>query len=59
MPVVRIDWAEGKTNEQKSILIEAITEKIHEVTGIDKSRIIILITDYPLPNVGTNGKPRG
>ncbi|PKM88394.1 MAG: 4-oxalocrotonate tautomerase [Firmicutes bacterium HGW-Firmicutes-12] len=59
MPVVRIDWAEGRTKEQKKILIESISEKIHEVTGVDKSRIIILINDFPLSNVGMNGEQRG
>jgi 4-oxalocrotonate tautomerase len=59
MPVVRIDWAEGRTVEQKKILIKAITEKIHEVTGVDKQRVIILINDFPLPNVGIGGEPRG
>jgi len=59
MPVVRIDWAEGRTVEQKRLLIEAITEKIHEIVGVDKSRIIILINDYPLTNVGMDGKARG
>jgi 4-oxalocrotonate tautomerase len=59
MPVVRIDWAEGRTVEQKKILIKAITDKIHEVTGVDKQRVIILINDFPLPNVGIGGEPRG
>jgi 4-oxalocrotonate tautomerase family enzyme len=59
MPVVRIDWTEGRTNEQKKILIESITQKISEVTGVDKSRIIILINDFPKTNVGIDGKPRG
>ena len=59
MPVVRIDWAEGRTVEQKKILIKAITEKIHEVTGVDKQRVIVLINDFPLPNVGVGGEPRG
>jgi 4-oxalocrotonate tautomerase family enzyme len=59
MPVVRIDWAEGRTKEQKRILIESISEKIHEVTGVDKSRIIILINDFPLSDVGMNGEQRG
>jgi 4-oxalocrotonate tautomerase family enzyme len=58
MPVVRIDWAEGRTDEQKRILIEHISDKIHEVCGVDKSRIIVLITDYPLANVGMNGRQR-
>ncbi len=59
MPVVRIDWTEGRTAEQKKILIESITKKINEVTGVDKSRIIILINDFPVTNVGVDGKPRG
>ncbi|MDR1044674.1 MAG: 4-oxalocrotonate tautomerase family protein [Candidatus Adiutrix sp.] len=58
MPVVHIDWAEGRTVEQKRVLIEYISDKIHEVCGVDKSRIIILINDYPLPNVGMNGRQR-
>lgn len=58
MPVVRIDWAEGRTVEQKKALIEKITDDIHEVVGVDKSRIIILINDFPLTNVGMDGKQR-
>lgn len=58
MPVVHIDWAEGRTEEQKKVLIEYISDKIHEVCGVDKSRIIILINDYPLANVGMNGQQR-
>lgn len=58
MPVVSINWAEGRTDEQKKILIEYISDKIHEVCGVDKSRIIILITDHPLANVGMNGQQR-
>lgn len=58
MPVVRIDWAEGRTVEQKKELIERISNDIHEVVGIDKSRIIILMNDFPLTNVGMNGKQR-
>jgi 4-oxalocrotonate tautomerase family enzyme len=58
MPIVHIDWAEGRTDEQKRILIEFISDKIHEVCGVDKSRIVILINDYPLPNVGMNGYQR-
>lgn len=57
MPVVRIDWTEGRTDKQKKELIEYFTEKIHEVTGVDKTRIIILINDFPKASVGLNGKP--
>ena len=59
MPIVNITWTEGRTDEQKKRLIENITQEIHEVTGVDKSRIIILINDLPLSNVGIGGIPRG
>ncbi len=59
MPVVRIDWTEGKTVEQKKKLIQNITKEIHETTGVPKERIIILINDLPATNVGLDGEPRG
>ncbi|MBK5252775.1 MAG: tautomerase family protein [Peptostreptococcaceae bacterium] len=60
MPVVRIDWREDPINrgaEQKKILIEKITNAIHDTVGVDKSRVIILINDFPGTCVGMNGKP--
>ncbi len=59
MPVVNITWTEGRTVPQKKRLIENITQEIHETTGVDKERIIILINDLPGTNVGVGGVPRG
>lgn len=59
MPVVRIDWREDPVNrgaQQKKILIEKITNAIHETVGVDKSRVIILINDFPGTGVGLGGK---
>ncbi len=59
MPVVRIDWREDPVNrgaEQKKILIEKITNAIHDTVGVDKSRVIILINDFPGAGVGVGGK---
>ena len=50
---------EGRTVPQKKRLIENITQEIHETTGVDKERIIILINDLPGTNVGVGGVPRG
>lgn len=59
MPVVRIDWREDPVKrgaEQKRILIEKITDAIHETVGVDKARVIILINDFPGAGVGVGGK---
>ncbi len=59
MPVVNITWTEGRTVEQKKRLIQNITQEIHDVTGVSKDRIIILINDLPKTDVGLGGEPRG
>lgn len=59
MMCVRFDWAVGKTDEQKKRLIQYITQQLNEICGIDKSGVIILFNDIPLPSVGMNGEPRG
>lgn len=58
MMCVRFDWAVGKTDEQKKNLIQYITQQLYEICGIDKSEVIILFNDIPLPSVGMNGEPR-
>ena len=58
MPVVRIDWAEGKTVEQKKQIIQDITQGINEIIGLDRSRVLVLINDYQGENISWNGEPR-
>lgn len=58
MPVIYIDWAEGRTDGQKEEVITRITETIAEVCQIEKSRVIVLINDLPKTNVGVGGLVR-
>lgn len=58
MPVVTITLTEGRTVEQKRRLIESITNDIHEIVGVDKERVTILIHDLPGTDVGVGGVPR-
>lgn len=37
MPVVRIDFFEGRTPEQKKRLAEAITQDFVEILGVDRT----------------------
>ncbi len=58
MPIVRIDWVEGKTAEQKKKIIQNVTNGIHEIVGLDKSRVLVLINDYTVGNISNSGEPR-
>lgn len=57
--VLRVEWSEGKTVDQKHTMIIMLTEKIYEISGIEKGNIVILINDLPKCNVGVAGIPRG
>lgn len=56
MPIVTIQWAEGRTVEQKREVTKRITDAISEVVGVDRSRVFVLIHDLPNTNVGNKGK---
>jgi 4-oxalocrotonate tautomerase len=58
MPVVKIDWAEGRTDIQKEEIITRITDAIAEVCQIEKNRVTVLINDLPKTNVGVGGLVR-
>lgn len=55
MPVVTIDWFEGRTAEQKKKVIEGITESLEKV-GVPKEATWIVIRDMPKTNFGMGGK---
>lgn len=56
MPIINIQWTDGKTSEQKREVSKRITDAISEVCNIDKSKIYILIIDIPHTNLANNGK---
>lgn len=56
MPIINIQWAEGRTTEQKREVAKRITDVISEVCHVDKSNIYILINDLPHTNVVNKGK---
>jgi 4-oxalocrotonate tautomerase len=56
MPIVRVDWYEGRTDQQKKELVESITNIVSEIGKVDKSRVIIFINDYPGNCVGIDGR---
>ena len=56
MPVVTVNWLEGRTLTQKQELISEITEVLHRVGGSPIERITVVVQDVPAENWGRGGK---
>lgn len=56
MPVVQIDWIEGRDDEKKNKLFEGIT-KVFEEVGVKKETLHIIIRDIPKNNWARGGVP--
>ena len=56
MPVVTVDWYEGRTPEQKKKVIEGITEVLTKVAGVPPEATWVVIRDLPKTNWGMGGK---
>ena len=55
MPVVTVEWWEGRTVEQKKQLVEGITSVMAKM-GIPPEAIHIIIKDNPKHNWASGGK---
>lgn len=55
MPVVTVNWLEGRTLTQKRQLVSEITEVVHRVGGSPIERITVIVQDVPLENWGRGG----
>ena len=56
MPIVRIQMVEGRSAEQKTKLMKAVTEAIHTSIGAPLSSIHVLIQDLRAENVMVAGR---
>ena len=55
MPIIRIDFLEGRTTEQKKKLAEAITSDATRILGVKKESVIIMFNDLPKANLSKGG----
>jgi len=55
MPVVHIHMYEGKTVEQKRVMVKAVTEAICQSLRVTPDMVIIQIVDLPKHNVAQGG----
>jgi 4-oxalocrotonate tautomerase len=56
MPIVQVELLEGRTVEQKRVLVEKVTQAIVESVGAPAENITIIIRDMPKENYAKAGK---
>jgi 4-oxalocrotonate tautomerase len=56
MPIVKINWAQGRSVEQKRKIAERITNAFVEVANVKPEAVIILFVDMPQTNIAKSGK---
>ena len=56
MPFAQIYLLEGRTEEQKSAVIEKVTQALMEAVGAPKENVRVLIHDVPKENWGIAGE---
>ena len=56
MPTIIVEWAEGRTDEQKVQLVKEITEVVSRVAKAPPEAVSVIIHDNPAANTGRAGK---
>lgn len=56
MPVVRVSWFDGKTQDQKAQVAKDITDSIVKTTGTDASYIYVIFEDVKPADWAGSGK---
>lgn len=59
MPICQIHLLEGRTVEQKRLLIQKITEAMNEAIGAPKESVRVILTEMPKEHFGIGGKTAG
>lgn len=45
MPVITVEWLEGRTGQQKARLAEAVTKVFGEIANVSKDQVWIVFRD--------------
>ena len=56
MPMVSIDWLEGRTPQQKAQLAEAVTQAFVEIAKVSKDQVWIVFRDVKRSDWAMAGK---
>ena len=55
MPVIRVEWLEGRTAQQKAQLADAITRDFMEIAKVGKEQVWIVFHDVKRSNWAMSG----
>ena len=55
MPTIRVELLEGRTPEQKTALVKALTQAVVESLGSKSESVDVLLFDIPRQNWATGG----
>jgi 4-oxalocrotonate tautomerase len=55
MPTIRVEMMEGRTPEQKTKLVQALTQAVVDTLGSKPESVDILLYDIPRENWATGG----
>lgn len=56
MPVITVDWLEGRTPQQKAQLVEALTSAFVEIGKVSKDQVWIVFNDVKRANWAMGGQ---
>jgi 4-oxalocrotonate tautomerase len=59
MPVITVQWLEGRTHEQKAKLADQLTRAFVEVAGVQADQVWIVFEDSKRANWAMGGKLLG
>ena len=56
MPVITVEWLEGRTPQQKAALAERLTQAFVQVTNVQKEQVWIVFRDVKRADWAMAGK---
>ena len=59
MPVITVEWLEGRTPQQKTELTDAITAAFTEIAKVSKDQVWIVFRDVKRSDWAMNGQLLG
>ncbi len=59
MPVVTVEWLEGRTPQQKTQLVDALTKAFVDIAKVSSDQVWIVFRDVKRSDWGIGGKLLG
>ena len=59
MPVITVEWLEGRTNQQKAQLADAVTKAFIDIAKVSKDQVWIVFRDVKRSDWAMGGVPLG